>query len=130
MQKVGACPHVLLRVDPHLQELLGIETHDLPGGASVVCPNTGVIEPLVNSIIQFLLAPRLRDKAPEFIARMANHAADEPPLPALALRLWTAFDVLGTSTDEVVATAAGRARTDILGPLIERVLAEIHPEND
>ena len=128
--EVGSCPHVLLRADQRLQEVLGIETHDLPGGASIVCPNTGAIEPLVNSIVLFLSNPRLRNRAPEFIEQMANHAAGEPPISALALRLWTAFGVLATSTDEIVGAAARHAQTDILGPLIERLLTDIHPERE
>ena len=115
--EVGSCPHILLRADPRLQEALGIETHDLPGEISVVCPGSGVIEPLTNSIIMFLRDPRLRLNAPEFMEQMAKHAADGSNLP-LGFRLWTAFGVLGTSTDEVVGAAARHVRTNILGPLM------------
>ncbi|MFZ5693231.1 MAG: type I restriction enzyme HsdR N-terminal domain-containing protein [Pseudomonadota bacterium] len=124
--KVGSCPHILLRADPRLQEALGIETHDLPGGVSIVCPGSGVIEPLTNSIIMFLRDPRLRLKAPGFMEQMAKHAADESNLP-LGFRLWTAFGVLGTSTDEVVGAAARHVRTNVLGPLMNQALADIHP---
>ena len=124
--EVGSCPHILLRADPRLQEALGIETHDLPGDISVVCPGSGVIEPLTNSIIMFLRDPQLRLNAPEFMEQMAKHAADGSNLP-LGFRLWTAFGVLGTSTDEVVGAAARHVRTNILGPLMNQALADIHP---
>ena len=124
--EVGSCPHILLGADPRLQEALGIETHDFPGDISVVCPGSGVIEPLTNSIIMFLRDRRLRLKAPGLMEQIAKHAADQSNLP-LGFRLWTAFGVLGTSTDEVVGAGARHVRTDILGPLMDQALAEIHP---
>lgn len=124
--EVGSCPYILLRADPRLQEALGIETHDHPGGISVVCPGVGVIESLTNSVIMFLRNPHLRLNAPEFMEQMATHAVDGANLP-LGFRLWTAFGVLGTSTDEIVGTAARHVRTNILGPLMKQALADIHP---
>ncbi|MEI9402617.1 type I restriction endonuclease [Mesorhizobium argentiipisi] len=127
--EIGASPNFLLRVDERLQEWLGLETHDLPGGGSVVCPNAGVVEPVVNSIIQFVQAPQLRSRAPIMIEQMANYAAAEPPRPALALRLWTAFGVLETSVVESIAAAAAKARAEFLKPLFERLASDTHPND-
>jgi hypothetical protein len=122
---VGAFPDLLLRVDQRLQEWLGIETHDLRGDGSIVCPNAGVVEPIVNAMIQFLQSPQLRNRAPQLIEQMARRASGES---ALALRLWTAFGVIETSIDEALAVAAKKARGNILKPIFDQLMSNIHPK--
>jgi hypothetical protein len=55
-------------------------------GVAIVCPNMGIVEPVVNAIIKFLLAPQFRQTAPGLIDRMARIAVGESSNPSLGMR--------------------------------------------
>lgn len=125
---IGTFRHPLLRTDPRLQEWLRIEVHELPDGGAVICPYTGVVEPLVQGIVLFLQAPQLRDEAPALIGWLAEAAANVSD-PSLTLRLYTALGELETSVIGQIASAARAARKNVLGPTASRLIAQLHHPN-
>jgi hypothetical protein len=45
------------------------------------------------------------------------------------VRLWTAFGVLESPTETVIAEAARKARADLRQPLIDQVMAVVHADD-
>lgn len=99
---LGNSEDLIFRPTPRdLRAMLGLHTHDIPGVGSVLCVNSGIVEPLMQAM--YLWASSRPDELQQLVA----HALQEDKRH-LAWRLVILYSLLKNDTDPK-ASAAARA---------------------
>jgi hypothetical protein len=113
--EVGACTVLLRRPGPET-EMNGILLHNLPDHGSVVCHESGIVEPITLSILRFLSSEG--ERAKEWL----EEAARRDSLPLLA-RIDIALRQLSETASTEKAEFANRALTEIVRPALSSLPA-------
>lgn len=98
--KLGTWPHLLYCPQPsELARVPGFHFHDIPGIGSLPCLTTGIVEPLMQAMLNHMHA------FPHEMEALSKNAMSEKE-PHLAWRVLTVAITAETSTDEQVQQAA------------------------
>lgn len=107
--QLGSSEHLLIREHEQWKDtVLQVHTHEISGVGQLLCLDTGLIEPLSQSMYVYAAA------APAEFIKLARYA-EENQLHFLAWRILTVNSLLKGSTDQTILDASEEV-ADILGP--------------
>jgi hypothetical protein len=119
--ELGVSPHLLYRPPPaELAKMPGFHVHDIEGIGSVPCLSTGIVEPLLQAMLDHA------HRFPEEIVKLAQLAMERKEAH-LAWRVLTVALAAESSTDPAVeqaSTEAARALKDWWGGALESAVRE------
>jgi hypothetical protein len=119
LHSLASCPHVLRRFDVQpLEKMTSLPLHDIEGVGEVVCPDAGIVEPIILALQRAILY------IPESFEQLVGVAVQEKNF-VLCWRINVAATPLEECADAKTAETAKRVRAQVL-TIIRETLEDLH----
>ncbi|PRA52552.1 MULTISPECIES: type I restriction enzyme HsdR N-terminal domain-containing protein [Pseudomonas] len=121
--KLGNHEDLIYRPSPsNFAEFPGLHSHEVPGIGSLLCPSSGIVEPIMQAMYSHA------SWRPKEFEQLVGYALDEE-LVFLAWRLKTVASIVKTSTDSQISDVAFRM-DQILGEWWNRMINTSIPKEE